>query len=114
MFYVQESHNVLTAAELNNVAVVFKWVKDISAEDADIRHTLVQILHKAAQCLSVDVITIFELSSKKCINKCIGFEQTLHACKVPTLKFFCNIQMFIFSSKCWCILVVSVIPCPLH
>ena len=55
---------ILTAVECNNVAVVLKWLKDLSPEDTDAKQRLVQVLQKAAQCLSVDVIIRFEPSSK--------------------------------------------------
>ena len=48
-------------AAKNNSLVVSKWLKDVSIEDADTRDSLVQVLQQAAQCLSVDVIGMFNL-----------------------------------------------------
>ena len=69
LYYMQElDDEVLAAAELNNVPVVSKWLKDLSKEDVNTRDKLVQILKRAAQSLSVDVITLFEPSSKYYFN----------------------------------------------
>ena len=63
--YLQELDNeIITAAELNNAAVVSKGLKDLPREDVNIRDKLVRILKQAAQCLSVDVITLFKPPSK--------------------------------------------------
>ena len=63
--YLQElDDEIIVAAELNNAAVVSKWLKDLPREDVNIRDKFVWILKQAAQCLSVDVITLFEPSSK--------------------------------------------------
>ena len=65
VYYLQElDDEIIKAAESNNAAVVLKWLKELSSEDVDIRDKLVQILKQAAQHLSVDVITLFEPSSK--------------------------------------------------
>ena len=71
LYYMQElDDEVLAAAELNNAAVVSKWLKDLSKEDVNTRarDKLVQIPKRAAQSLSVDVITLFEPSSKYYFN----------------------------------------------
>ena len=69
LYYMQElDDEVLAAAELNNAAVVSKWLKDLSQEDVNTRDKLVQILKRAAQSVSVDVIALFEPSSKYYFN----------------------------------------------
>ena len=65
VYYLQElDDDVITAAELNNAAVVSKWLKDLPKGDVTIRDKLVQILKRAAQHLSVDVIRLFKPPSK--------------------------------------------------
>ena len=74
LYYMQElDDEVLVAAELNNVAVVSKWLKDLPKEDVNTRDKLVQILKRAAQSVSVDVIALFEPSSKYYFNSSLIF-----------------------------------------
>ena len=63
---MQELHDVSTAAKFNNSLVVSKWLNSVPKEDTSTRDSLVQVLQQAAQCLSVDVIGMFEPPSKHC------------------------------------------------
>ena len=82
---MQELDDVLTAAKLNNALVVSKWLKDVPKEDTSTRDSLVQVLQQAAQCLSVDVIGMFESCSKHCFILSLIVCQFLQHCQ----KRFC-------------------------
>ena len=59
----------------NNSLVVSKWLKDVSIEDTDTRDSLAQVLQQAAQCLSIDVIGMFNLRQNLfCQLQCCKFD----------------------------------------
>ena len=54
------------AVKANNQLIVSEWLQGLTYEDADAKHyKLVQVLKQAVQCLSMDVIELFQPPSKK-------------------------------------------------
>ena len=54
------------AVKSNNQLIVSEWLQSLTHEDVDAKHfKLLQVLKQAVQCLSVDVIELFQPPSKK-------------------------------------------------
>ena len=94
---MQELDDVLTAAKLNNPFVVSKWLKNVPKEDTSTRDSLVQVLQQAAQCLSVDVIRMFEPPSKHCFILSLIVCQFLQHCQ----KRFCLRSLMLLMLMEW-------------
>ena len=62
---LQDNKGLMQAVKVNNPMIVSEWLQHLALEDADAKHKLVQVLKQAAQCLSVDVVTLFQPPSKK-------------------------------------------------
>ena len=62
---LQDDEELIQAVKVNNPMIVSEWLQHLALEDTDAKHKLAQVLKQAAQCLSVDVVTLFQPPSKK-------------------------------------------------
>ena len=66
MSHLLVDDNVLTAARSNKSMIVSEWLQQcLKVEHVNTRLKLTEVLKQAAQCLSVDVITLFKPPGKQ-------------------------------------------------
>ena len=56
--------DVLIAARANKSLFVSTWLQSLPGEDPSTGHKLAQVLKQSAQCLSVDVVALFQPPGK--------------------------------------------------